>query len=448
MVSPASPASSRGLLARVRSFLNFHESKHAGVNALDALYTALAGLTAPIWARKARGDWPQRFGKIPALPPKPDPSLPRILIHAVSVGETSALRHLVPLLTPHAQVVISAGTDTGIARARDLYGGTCTIVRYPLDFSWSVRRFLDAVRPDAVGLVELELWPNFIRACAARKVPVGVINGRLSPRSFRGYRKIRPFIGPNFASLAFAAVQDNDYAQRFITMGVPPARCQVTGTMKWDSASIADHVPGSAELAAELGIDPARPLIVAGSTGPGEESLLHAACPPGVQLLCAPRKPERFDDAAAALPGCVRRSKKPPGSPSSSPPGSTDRFLLDTIGELRKAYALASVVVVGRSFGTQYGSDPIEPIALGKPTVIGPAVGDFATTVAQFLHAGGLVQTSADDLPAVLRDLLADPARSAALVEHGRACILANQGASQRHADLLLAAAQAAVQGR
>lgn len=401
------------------------------MNGLDALYLVLGGLTAPIWARKARGGWPERFGKIEPLPPPND--RPRILLHAVSVGETSALRHLVPLLTPHAHVVISAGTDTGLARAKDLYSAVATVVRYPLDFSWAVDRFLDAVRPDIVGLVELELWPQFVARCAARKIPVGVINGRLSARSFQGYRKIRPFIGRSFRRLAFAAVQDADYQRRFIQMGVHPDRCTITGTMKWDASVITDSVPGSAELAHELGIDVHRPLIVAGSTGPGEEALLHTACPKDVQLLCAPRKPERFDEAAAALPGCVRRSR------THTRPGSTDRFILDTIGELRKAYALASLVVVGRSFGTQHGSDPIEPISLGKPTIIGPAYGDFATTVGAFLEAGGIVTTTPDDLGATLGRMLTDVEGSRAIAQRGRVCIRQHQGASQRHAELLLA---------
>ncbi|MCG3123869.1 MAG: 3-deoxy-D-manno-octulosonic acid transferase [Phycisphaerales bacterium] len=406
-----------------------------GVNALDALYFALGGITAPVWARKARGGWPERFGRIEPLPSGADPTRPRLLLHSVSVGETSALRHLVPLLTPHADVVISASTDTGLARASDLYARSCTVVRYPLDFSWAVRRFLDAVRPDAVALVELELWPNFIRACGQRGIPIGVINGRLSARSFKGYRKIRRFIGPSFAALDFAAVQDTDYQQRFLHMGVRPDRCSVTGSMKWDAASIADTVPGADQLAVELGIDRSRPLIVAGSTGPGEEALLHAACPPGVQLLCAPRKPERFDEAAAAMPGSRRRSRP------AQTPGATDRFLLDTIGELRMAYALADVVVVGRSFGTQFGSDPIEPIALGKPTVIGPAVSDFQAIVEAFLAARGILQATAAALPAALAELVASPALGRELAARGRACIAANQGASRRHADLLLSVA-------
>jgi 3-deoxy-D-manno-octulosonic-acid transferase len=147
-------------------------------------------------------------------------------------------------------------------------------------------------------------------------------------------------------------VQDESYAARFKALGLPAERCEITGSMKWDAATIEDRVEGAHALAAELGIDFSKPLVVAGSTGPGEEALLHRACPPGVQLLCAPRKPERFDEATAAMgPGAVRRTAlKAQGRPAAK---GTERFELDTIGELRRAYALATVVVVGRSLGSQ-----------------------------------------------------------------------------------------------
>ncbi|MBX3367465.1 MAG: hypothetical protein KF912_09170 [Phycisphaeraceae bacterium] len=397
-------------------------------NLLDPIYLIVAAITAPWWARKARGGWPERFGKIEPLLAG---TRKRLMLHAVSVGEVNALRHLVPLLTPHCDVLITASTDTGLKRATELYSSTCNVRRYPLDASWAVRRFLDATRPDAVALVELELWPNFVAACRTRGIPIGVINGRLSERSFKGYRKIKRFIGRSFATLDFAAVQDTDYALRFEAMGVHPGRCLITGSMKWDSARIEDSVAGADTLAAEMGIDRARPLIVAGSTGPDEESLLHSVCPPGAQLLCAPRRTERFDEAARAMPGCVRRSDK------RARPGA-DRFLLDSIGELRMAYSLADVVVVGRSFGDLHGSDPIEPVALGKATVIGPAVSDFARVVHELESAGGLVRASRESLGQTLQRLLTDTEARTALANLGRIAIRSNQGSSARHASLLL----------
>jgi 3-deoxy-D-manno-octulosonic-acid transferase len=404
------------------------------MNLLDLLYGVGAVVLAPWWMRKTRGDWRARFGHAGALPKKGDK--PRILLHAVSVGEVNALRHLVPTLAERAQVVVSVGTDTGIARARELFEvpGLAVVVRYPIDFSGCVRRFLDAVAPDSVGLVELEVWPNFVKECTRRGVPVAVVNGRLSERSFRGYRRARWFLRTTFARLAHAAVQDAAYRERFVAMGVAPDRCSITGSMKWDAANLSAEVPGAVTLRDEMGLGGSGLLVVAGSTAEDEERLLHEACLAignDVRLLCAPRKPEHFDEAAAALPGCVRRSA------GTRREGAT-RFLLDTIGELRKAYALADVVVMGRSFGTLYGSDPIEPAALGKPVVIGPAVKDFEAIVGTMQEHGAIVRTTRERLQEDLRALLCDEGARRALGERALACVVSQKGTSARHAALLV----------
>jgi 3-deoxy-D-manno-octulosonic-acid transferase len=314
------------------------------------------------------------------------------------------------------------------------------VVRYPFDFSGAVASVLDAVQPDVVALAELELWPNFTQACERRVIPICIVNGRLSERSFRRSLKVRPLLSPMFRRVAAVGAQTDAYAERFRAMGVEHDRVRVVGTMKWDTARIADSVDGADALAAALGIDRSRPLVVAGSTEPCEHALLRDAVPAGVQLLCAPRKPEWFDDAARDLPGCARRSTGACGS-------STGRFLLDTIGELRMAYALADVVVVGRSFGELHGSDMIEPVALGKATVIGPRWGDFAEPAEALMAVGALVQVDAGMLPGTLSGLLNDPAHRARMADAGRAVIRARQGATARNATLVRAAFAAATPG-
>lgn len=415
------------------------------MNGLDLVYIAAAGVTAPWWARKARGGWRGRRGFLDVQLPEKRRGVTRVLLHAVSVGETNAIRGLVPMLAGEfgCEVVVSAWTDTGLARSRELYErmDRVWVVRYPLDFSRCVRRFLDAVKPDVVGLVELEMWPNFSLTCRRRGVPVCVINGRLSERSFKGYLRARPVLKGMFGALAAAGVQDEAYAERFRAMGTPANRVVVTGSMKWDSVAMADEVEGAEELAREMGIDRSRPLIVAGSTAPGEDRLLDEACPEGVQLLCAPRKPEWFDGAYTDLGGegrCVRRSVVKSGGAGAR--GGRDRFLLDTIGELRKAYSLADVAVVGRSFGELYGSDPIEPAALGKAVVIGPAVSDFANVVAAFEAGGGIVRATRESLKGELERLISDAGLRRTLGERARACIRAQQGATRRHAEMLMGA--------
>ena len=374
---------------------------------------------------KRRYDWRARLGHVETFASS---SSPRILIHAVSVGEANAIETLVTQLLEQPDsndVVIAVTTETGFARATTLYGERCKVVRYPLDFSRSVGRFLDAVRPDLAVMVELELWPNFTRACRRRGIRLAVINGRLSERSFRGYSRAAWFIRPMFRRLDAAAVQTELYAERFRSLGASQSGVTVTGTMKWDAASTGHRPERAAALANALGIDPDKPLLVAGSTAPEEHALLRDAIPAGVQLLCAPRRPEWFDAAAEALPGCARRSLGHPGS-------SSGFFLLDTIGELSSAYRLADVVVVGRSFGTLHGSDMMEPCALGKPVVVGPATADFTETVEKLVEGDGLVVTDATDLRGVLHELFSSSERRAALGEHARSVVGSQQGATTR----------------
>ena len=398
------------------------------LNPVDAAYLVAAFAASPALARKARRGWSERLGI--TIEPKPGATdRKRVLLHAVSVGEVNALRTLVPMLAERAQVVVCASTDTGLARARELYEGVAEVGRMPMDFSWGVERFLRRVKPDVVGLVELEVWPNLTLACRRRDIAVCIINGRLSERSFEGYHRAKRVVGGLFESLSVVAAQDATYAGRFRKMGA--RKVAVTGSMKWDAANLTTD-PGKAdELAEAFGIDRTKPLIVAGSTGPGEEELLHEACPAGVQLLCAPRKPERFDGAALALGECVRRSM------GEQRAGAT-RFLLDTIGELRLAYELADLVVMGRSFGDQFGSDPTEPAALGKATLIGPSVGDFTEIVGVLEKAGGLARSTRRSLAADLERLIRDDHERRRLGQKALACVEAQRGASARHAELLL----------
>lgn len=414
----------------------------------DLAYGFAAVVTSPVWGLrllrtgKWRTDWAGKFGRA-EIPKDPRKAL---LIHAVSVGEVNAVRQLIETLHQHRRdrlrIIISVTTDTGHARATALYGEQHTVVRYPFDFTRSVRRFLDAVRPDAVALVELEVWPTFVDECAKRGIPVGVINGRLSERSSRGYMRFRPFVRPTFAKLAAVGAQDQTYGDRFAMLGTPADRVSALGTMKWDTAIVADDVPGSAELARALGIDRDRPLIVCGSTGPGEEQLFTDAFatmtdPQGrcVQLLIVPRKPERFDEAAAAMGDPVRRTLQPDGS--DPPVGDPRLFLLDTMGELRKAYALADLVVIGRSFSPQYGSDMMEPIGLGKPTIVGPNTSDFTDTMQKLLAGDGIVQVAdAGQLQVEARKLLrTDEGR--ALADRGRRVLLSQQGATDRYVKMI-----------
>ncbi len=404
----------------------------------DILYALGALVASPVLVYrllrtgKWRTDWAGRFGRTPPLPDSPRPTL---LLHGVSVGEINATRELVDRLgrsgAPGVDLVISATTNTGFERARTLYEGRHPVVRFPFDFSWMVRRFLDTLRPDAVALMELEVWPNLARECRERGIPLAVVNGRLSPSSFRHYRWVGPVVRPMFRSLAAVGVQTEAYGRRFQALGVPADRISVTDTMKWDTVKLTDDVEGSSALAQALGIDRSRPLIVAGSTGPGEEAMLLKGRPRDVQLMLVPRKPERFHEVARLAPGMVRRSLNPDGGRGKG----GDLYLLDTMGELTKAYALSDVAIVGRSFMPLGGSDPIEAIALGRPTVMGPHHENFRDVVRAFREAGGIRVT--DRPMEAARELLAHPDDRAAMAERGRGVIRERQGATERTTHLL-----------
>jgi 3-deoxy-D-manno-octulosonic-acid transferase len=403
---------------------------------VDLILLLVAVLTAIVWLPRMvsrgrhRTDWRARFGHTKQL--GPPPSAGRVVLHAVSVGEIGAIRGLVQQLDQiGVDVVIASTTDTGVERARTLFGDRYTVVRWPFDFSWSVRRFLHAISPTTVGLVELEVWPNLTSICQQQGIPVVVVSGRLSARSHRRYGWIRPFVRPMFRRLAAVGAQTQEVADRFVSLGAKSSCVEVTGNMKWDSVGGGDDKAASEVLARSLGLDRSRTIVVGGSTAPGEDLLLRNACPEESQLLCAPRRPEWWNEAERVLSPCVRRST------GTTAHANSGRFLLDTIGELSTAYEFADVVVIGRSFGALHGSDPVEPIARGAAVVIGPAVSDFADTVKLLRDGGGLVQCDATELAAHLAELCGNRDARAKLVECGQAILRSQRGATAANVALL-----------
>ncbi|MCH7721174.1 MAG: 3-deoxy-D-manno-octulosonic acid transferase, partial [Planctomycetes bacterium] len=327
--------------------------------------------------KKNRRGWWQRFGHLDFAPPKGR----RIWVHAVSLGETNAARLIVEQLSerlPDAEILISSTTDTGFARACRLYGPE-RVFRYPLDLSWMVRRALERIQPSMIVLMELEVWPNLMTLARSRDVPVVVVNGRLTERSFRRLHRFS-FAGQRaFRNLRWVGAQDATIAARFRNLGVTADRIDVTGSVKWDTVTLGSTVDGATDLQRAMGIDAGKPLWICGSTGPGEEALILDAYSksrttrPDLQLAIIPRKPERFDEVAHLIERggytCRRRSRQPDGSqiPGSSVEGRSWIALGDTMGELRKFYALADAVFVGRSLIPMGGSDPMEVAALGRP---------------------------------------------------------------------------------
>jgi 3-deoxy-D-manno-octulosonic-acid transferase len=421
----------------------------------DALYGALTIVLAPYAAvrllrdRKTRARWgayardlAERFGRRR----RREGGRPCVWVHGVSVGEVKAAAGLVRRIEsgwPEVEVAISVTTDTGRRVAESLYPGR-RIDLFPPDLSWVVRDALAAVAPGLIVLVESEFWPNLLLGARERAIPVALVNGRLSRGSARRFGRVRALAGPLLGSLDTVCVQVPEYAERFLALGLDPARVHVTGNMKLDNIPLERDGAAAEALRAALRLDGSRPVIVAGSTHPGEERALvriarrlEAAGRP-VTLVLVPRHPGRADavlaDVEAEGGRAVRRSRIEAG-PAPAP---GDVRVLDTVGELEVAYALADAVFVGGTLVPHGGQNMMEPASLGRAVVVGPQVFNFRGEVEMLERAGGLTVVKDEaGVQAVLSGWLADPARAAAQGEQARAVLAANKGATERTLEVL-----------
>lgn len=416
--------------------------------ALDLLYIMMLAAISPAllfrsvrsgryrdgWAEKVWGKAPRRIG-----------SGPCIWFHAVSVGEVLLLRPIVEELSrrrPNWDVVISTTTPTGLAVARRTFPELVTFYA-PLDFSWSTRRAVDRIRPTVLALVELEVWPNLVRAAKASGASVAIVNGRLSRRSHRGYRRLRGPLGPTLRRLDSVSAQTDDYAARFVDIGVPAQRVQVTGSVKYDGLEGDRGNPRTRALRRELAIAPSDLVFVAGSTMEGEEAAALSAyraaliSHPTLRLVLVPRHAERFERVAAWLrtegEAVVRRIG--PGDPARGPKGGRRPVVLvDSMGELGAVWGLADLAFVGGSlFPGRGGQNMMEPAAYGASVLFGPYTSNFRETVEQLLDrdAARRVADPADLARAVLADL-DDPEAAAARGAAAQAYVLSQFGASER----------------
>jgi len=429
----------------------------------DLLYLLLLIVGWPylIYRRWTRGPGSlrlaERLGGVPSRPV----AAHCVWIHGVSLGEINATRTIVEQLrlrSPATSVVLSSTTQTGLDRARQLYPRHI-VFRFPVDFSPVLRRTMNRIRPSIIVLMELEAWPNLIEVSHRRGIPVIIANGRITEqRSARWFRHplLRPLARRMFGRLAWVGAQDETYAQRFAELGVPHERIEVTGSLKYDAAEVSDRIEGQEELALEMGIAPHRPLWVCGSTGPGEEALILKTYAellerfPELQLVIVPRHPERFEEVAALIVqcgfACLRRSAGAPLRPGGAA-GGRPVFLGDTMGELRKFYALAHVVLVGRTLAPLGGSDVMEVAGLARPMLVGPHTENFAEAVERLAAGGGCVRLhhgleSGGDCVAELRAgvaaVLADADYARRLGEAARRTILVCRGATHRTVERIL----------
>ena len=394
--------------------------------------------TDPAFRRMAR----ERFGAAADGRPPVDVGdggggRPRILVHGVSVGEVLGAAPLITALRaehPELEVVVTATTDTGLEVARKRYP-ELVIERFPLDASFLVNRFLRRVRPSVVVLIELEIWPNFLRLCNRRGIPVAVVNGRITQKSFRQYRVFRRIL-PQFNRISLFCVQLEEYAHRFRELGGRRERVTVTGNMKADGLAVDD--PGGEpppEIARYLAGTAGQRVIVAGSTHSPEERLVCEAWrqgAPEARLVLVPRHPPRVPEVQRDLAARGVRVQLLSELRRGEVPDPRRPVVVDSIGELDSIYGLADIVFVGGSLMPHGGQNVLEPAAKGRPVIHGPHVQNFRQEAALLQRAGAsaLVHDT-DELAAVLGELARAPERCRAMGRAGRGAVLEQRGATE-----------------
>jgi 3-deoxy-D-manno-octulosonic-acid transferase len=414
---------------------------------LDFLYLFAALAYSPVIVYRAvrhkryRAGWGQRFGKII----RKSPAKKCIWIHAVSVGEVNAAKTIIKeLKNIHSdfEIVVSTTTDTGFTRANNLFGGEHQVFYFPFDFSLVMHRAFNNIRPTICLLMELEVWPNFINIAQQLNVPVIIVNGRISDKSFSRYSRIKPFAKRVFEKVSLVLAQTNEYAGRFKEIGAPDENVIVTGSLKYDTAQITDKVEGAETLSRQLNISNEK-LWVAGATGPGEEKIILDVFTrlkkqeqfKDLRLVIVPRKPERFDEVAQLIGDegfDFVRYNEFKGTDKISREKTTV-ILGDTMGDLRKFYCLATVIFVGRSLVPMGGSDMMEAAALGKCTIFGPHASNFKQTVDALLEDNGAFMVENEgQLLEVMQKCLIEPDFARKIAQNGREVIRKNQGATQK----------------
>ena len=385
--------------------------------------------------------WSERLGKVR----RNFPDKKCIWIHAVSVGEVNATKTIVAELKkylPQYEIIISATTDTGIEQARKLYGKELKVFYFPFDFSFIVHRAFKHLKPNICLLMELEVWPNFTSRAAKLNIPVVVVNGRISDRSFPRYKLVKFFVKPTFKKVTLFLAQTKEYADRFIALGGHHDTAIVTGSVKYDTAHVTDKVEGADLLAGQLNIAGQR-LWVAGGTGPNEEKIILDVFKKlkqkekynNLRLAIVPRKPERFDEVAGLIKQSgFELSRYSRIKNSQEKITNQDTVILgDTMGDLRKFYSLAAVVFVGRSLVPMGGSDMMESAAMGKCTIFGPHTFNFSQTVKSLLNSQGAIEVkNENNLYETIQKCLNELQFARQIGASGQKVIKENQGATQK----------------
>ncbi|MFH1381142.1 MAG: 3-deoxy-D-manno-octulosonic acid transferase [Candidatus Omnitrophota bacterium] len=385
---------------------------------------------------KAHKDFAQRLGKL-----KPSLTASRISrpiwLHAVSVGEVAAAKNFIQKLRekfPDKKIVLSTTTKTGNDVANKLLREDIVKFYFPLDFSFIVRKVVSLVNPSIFIVMETEIWPNLINALSKRKIPIVMINGRISDRSYKGYRRVKFLFEGILKKINHFCMQSPEDAGRIEALGAEKAKIKVTGNMKFDTVPLQSFKNPKEDLIFGA---PGK-LIIAGSTHPGEEEIIFEVYKKllrefsDLKLLIAPRHVERSQT--------IKKLSEKYGFETMFFSSQKGRFneggvlILDTIGELSHLYRFADVVFMGGSLVKKGGHNLVEPAIFGKPIVFGPYMSNFRVMAKLFLENTAAVQIrSKDDLLNILRSLLKNTEERKSLGKNAKRLLDASSGATDRN---------------
>lgn len=365
-------------------------------------------------------------------------------IHAVSVGEVAiALKLAARLKQLDADLfcVLTTTTTTGFSFARKNAPSWIEVMYNPIDFWPVIRRAFDVIKPAQIILVEAEVWPNLTAQARARGIPLALANARLSRRSEKRFLRFRFFVAPIFRRLDLVCVPEEEDVPRWRRLGVDESHIAVTGSIKYDTEEQKSDDSSARKFLNAVGIDAGQPVLLGGSTHAGEEEILVRIFLalrkefPNLFLVVAPRHVER----TRALRQELQKQSLGVVARSEIPAASADCLLIDTTGELRDWYAIATVVFVGKSLTAHGGQNPVEPIVAGKPVIFGPYMENFSGLAQSLVrHRGAIQVNDSDSLQHELARLLRDGDERARLVANATAVLAAHRGATADTADLLM----------
>jgi 3-deoxy-D-manno-octulosonic-acid transferase len=367
-------------------------------------------------------------------------------LHAVSVGEVNIalkLADALRALEPDLRCVLTTTTTTGFALARKTAPSWIEVMYTPLDYWPIMRCAFSVIRPARIVLVEAEVWPNLAAAAHARRIPLALVNARLSPRSEQRYRRFRFFVASTFRLLDLVCVPERRDIERWVALGVPRNRIQWTGSIKFDPENANAETLSASLWKATDGFNSDSLVLLGGSTHPGEEEILAKVFLrlrqqfPSLRLFIAPRHVERLQEIRAQL-GAMPMRVTLTSEALSSDAADADCMLLDTTGELQRWYGIATVVFIGKSLTAHGGQNPVEPILAGKPVVFGPHMENFATLAKTLVSNNAAMQVNdTDSLERALGELLRDSESRQRFVENAHAALNEHKGGTARTARLV-----------